>query len=419
MLSSQLQWKNWLAPAGVTLVSIWSLYFCAANLFFISGESSEGGQQRSSERNKDLGERITSNQSRTQLADEKEGAEQSSVVSPVVETSDRVKKYQSARRALALSKISGGSALVQRSPKKRSATLLHGDSSNLLLDQILNEAYRSALHSQKPWLNLIAISAEYKRNGERQLARDVLMAAEKLAVDPDNVEHSSSAVRDVAKAMLSQKQNDDAMAALENIRHPVEREKAMAEVAVWAARDGRLDIAKALVTEMTKVSSRDIALVAIAENQASYEDATAAFRTAESISNEKKKNDTYRRIAMRRAASKDFAEAELAIAHIKDVKMMESALTALARQRARSGDIAGGMRTLLQINDPATADASLRSLSDELAKSGWFSGSAYVATRIENEREKSYALEKLSVELAKSGDVRMWHLGFILIGSVI
>ena len=51
--------------------------------------------------------------------------------------------------------------------------------------------------------------------------------AEKMAADPDDQIASSRAVRAVVKAMLTQRQSEDAMFAIQNIQNVREREQAM------------------------------------------------------------------------------------------------------------------------------------------------------------------------------------------------
>ena len=49
---------------------------------------------------------------------------------------------------------------------------------------------------------------------------------------------SSSAVREVVKAMLSMRQKEDAVDALQNITNVAERERAIAEVSAWVCSYG-------------------------------------------------------------------------------------------------------------------------------------------------------------------------------------
>lgn len=407
----QFHWKSWLAPAGVTLVAVWGLYLGISCVIVSADGADSDGEQRASQRD----ERFSHLSNHSELANI--SAEHGSAVSLSEKAvsvsgsnespSPRVKAYQSARRAVALADVvlsnsKTGARSFQQRPR---LSISRANTQNMLREQIMGEAYQIAMQSKNPWQNLISISSEYYRRGDRSAARDILLTAEKLAVDPDDAAQTSIAVRNVVKAMLAQRNNDDAMRALQNISRGVERESAMADVAVWAARDGRLDIARNLVDQISSARNRDAALVAIAESQASYEGLSTAAKTAETIFSMKKKNDAYRRIALKRAAVKDFSEAELAVVYIRDEKLRDSALGSVARQRARSGDMAGGLKTMRSVNDPSIADASLRSLSEELAGLGRFSSSAYVTTRIGDNREKSFALERLSVELAKSGDI--------------
>lgn len=59
-----------------------------------------------------------------------------------------------------------------------------------------------------------------------------------------------------------------------------------------------------------------------------------------------KKDDTYRRIALKRAKLYSFTDAQVAIDRINNTKLKDSALTTVARYHARSGDIQGGLQTL-------------------------------------------------------------------------
>ena len=130
-----------------------------------------------------------------------------------------------------------------------------------------------------------------------------------------------------------------------------------------------------------------------------------ALQTVSMIVNKRKKDDAYRRIAIKRAGVKDFSGAEQSIQQIRDNRLQDRTYASLARLRARSGDLSGGLQILQNIGNSSIEDATLRELSTELAKLGRFADSALVTTRIRDEKEKSYALEGLSVEQARVGDL--------------
>ena len=404
MCVSDSRWKVWLAPSGLMLIFICGIYFAANSLLVSDDAKNIVEKNRPSSRADVYSKGVVSVIPKQPDVAAKENDIQKRATIRESKASERVKIYQSVRRKL-VSREGSIKSEPGKSGRSKTTFLSKRDSQRKLREQIMDEAYRVAMHSEKPWQNLSAISSEYYRRGDRPTAHEVMRVAAKLAVDPDDMLGSSEAVRHVVQKMLGQRQNKDAMTALKNILHTDEREKAMAEVAVWAAREGRLSTAKGITAQISKASVRDTAFVAIAESQASYEGGEAAFNTAENVGNKKKKNDTYRRIALKRARLQDFQEAALAIAYIDDNKSRDSALSQVARERARSGDLKEGLRTLQGMTDPSLEDATLRAFSDELAKSGWFSSSAYVTTRIYNDRDKSHALERLSLELAKAGDV--------------
>ena len=274
-----------------------------------------------------------------------------------------------------------------------------------LRGRILDEAYSIALKSPVPWKNLIEVAREHYRKGDKIAAREILLIAEKLAVDPDDPKASSTSVREIVKAMLAIKLTEDAMQALQNISTIRERERAMAEVSAWSARIGDVETAKNLVSQIMDVAGRDVALVAIAESEASYEGISQAIQTVALISNKRKKDDAYRRIAMKRAALNDFSGAEQSVTQIRDIRIKDITNASLARSRARSGDVDGGLQMLRNIGNTSIEDATLRDLSTELAQLGRFSDSLLVASRIRDEKEKSYALESMSFEQAKTGDL--------------
>lgn len=404
-----LHWKSWLLPAAVALVAVWILYFGAAAVIVAPHKDAAGADRRASQRAATPGAAPQAGAEKKNPEDTPGAVPDKTAATPKSDKHlpDRVKSYQAARRAVALAEVARPPRKpVVRHGSSRPPAAAHGtDTRRMLREQLLGEAYQVALHSRKPWLNLIAVSSEYYRRGDRRTAREVLLTAEKLAVNPNDASLTSSSVRHVVQAMLAQGNNDDAVDALQNIRRAADRERATAEVAVWAARGGRLKIAGSLAGQLPASVHRDNALAAIAESQASYEGLPKALQTAGMIGSVWKQNDAYRRIAMKRAAANDFSAAETAVGYIKDKNMRSATLGAVARQRARGGDLAGGLKTMLAVSDPKVVDASLRSLAEELAKTGRFSVSAYVTTRIRNNREKSYALERLSVELARAGDV--------------
>ena len=400
------EWKGWLLPGGIIAVFIWGLYLAVSSAL-VSGESPNfSGEKRSASRvaNSSNSSQIVTENGLEELRLQKHGQSEKQNDINVAKENGRVAVYKAVRKNLKSAEVSK-QRVSNKPPALRGSDTSKSSKERKLRQSIMNEAYRVALRSKRPWLNLSAISSEYYRRGDRPAARKVIQEAAKLAIDPDDAVETSEAMSHVVKTMLSQKQNKDAISALQNIRQTDEREKAMADIAVWAARDGKLNMAKGITAQLSKVSSRDSALVAIAESQASYEGGDVAFQTAENVDSDKKKNDTYRRIALQRARLSDFQEADLAITYIDDDKSRDKALSQVAKLRAKQGDLKGGLKTLQSVTDPSVEDAALRAFSDELAKSGWFSSSSYVTTRIDNSREKSFALERLSLELAKSGDV--------------
>lgn len=287
----------------------------------------------------------------------------------------------------------------------RSTTSAKARASVALRASIIDAAYDLALKSETPWKNLIAVAMEQYRRGEKRDAREVLQMAKKMAADPDDQLASSIAVREVIKAMLSQRQAADAMEALHDIQNPRQRERALGEVAAWSARLGKVDMARTLIVQIINGSDRDVALIAIAESEASYEGASVAMQTASTIINGRRKDDAYRRVALKRGTLKDFSGAEQSVQMMKNENLKDLTLAALARLRAQSGDVAGGLQMVQNVRDQSIVDSSLREMVTELAALGQFSESAYITTRIHDDRERSYALEQLSVEQARTGDL--------------
>ena len=271
--------------------------------------------------------------------------------------------------------------------------------------RLMNEAYSEALKSSEPWRSLLAVAREYHSRGNKRDAREVLLVAEKLAIKPHDPNYSSASIREVIKTMLVMKLSDDAHHALQNIVTHRERELVMAEVSAWSARSGDVGTAKNLVSGIVNPIGRDIALVAIAESEASYEGASKAMQTVVMITNKRKKDDAYRRIAMKLAALRDFSGAEHSAALIRNHRIMDSTKASLARIRARSGDLNGGLQMLRNIGNTHIEDSVLKELSSELARVGRFSDSNLVVSRIRDEKEKSHAIGIVSVEQAKVGNL--------------
>ena len=408
-----IHWKHYILPTGIVLVSLWTVYWGAVSLFGpMERPTRDVGEARSSRSR--FGENEVSGKSSRQQAARARGnaGKQASTKTfdlPVKKTDsgNLVAKSRVAQAGVpkvnAMVKPNGPQPVQVGGQQPR---VLHGaDPRTLLRESIIAEAFSLAMKSEKPWENLIAISkAQYSR-GKKEAARDILLMAEKMAADPDDQAEASFAVREVVKVMLAQTQNDDALAALQNIQNSKERERAISEVAAWSARQGRVDLARNLIGQIVNAGARDVALVAIAESEAAYEGASVAMQTVSSIVSKIKKDDAYRRIALKRAGLNDFIRADQAVQYVQNDRLKNSTLTSLARQRVKNGDPNGGINTLQYVNDPLMADSALRELSADLAQLGQFSTSAYVTTRIRNEVEKAYAIALLSVEQAKSGDL--------------
>lgn len=278
-----------------------------------------------------------------------------------------------------------------------------GVQTDSLHHRLLDEAYTLALQSEEPWKNLIAVAREYHRRGDKPAALAVLLTAEKLAVNPDNPDHSSAPVHEVAKAMMSMGQTGAAVRALQNIATAWQRERAMGEVSAWAARAGDMNTAKTLASQILGPPARDVALVAIAESEAVLQGASAAMQTVGLITDKHKRDDAYRRIAMKRADRMDFPGAEQSVALIHDRVLKDRTNASLARIRAGMGDLDGGLRMLRYIGNPVIEDTALRELCLELASLGRFSDGSLVATRIRDDKEKSRAIEGISLAQAKAG----------------
>ena len=399
----QLYWKNYLLPAGITLVSLWMLYLGVSVIFTPMDSPSDQGDARSSSRNSFFSDGgAAQSDSPSNAGSKSRGVENKSLTAKntlkvgVVggKSSGALGRLMSgADFAAAKDVLPGGSKISLAAASARAA--LH--------ESIMKEAYTLALKSENPSKNLIAVAMEHYRRGEKEGAREVLRMAEKMAANPDDQLAASVAVREVVKAMLSQRQTDDALAALQNIQNPRERERAIAEIAAWSARQGEVDMARSLIGQIINGRDRDVALIAIAENEAAYESASVAMQTASNIVNVLKKDDAYRRIALKRGALKDFSGADLSVQMIMTAKLKDSTMVSLARQRARTGDVDGGLQMVQNVTDQSLIDTSLREIATELAALGQFSTSAYITTRIRDERERSYALESISVEQARSG----------------
>ena len=407
-------------PSAMVLVSIWSLYLGAMAVFQPMESTTEDSDSKSTQHSDAIGhngDSIARSVSRSSEEDEAKSASrgdsqnsQNGKGQGVSSTGSSASKGKVMVKPLSKSKLVSHpsnrlATKLGRTPTKVKTSSAEAKAKVALRDSIINEAVALALDSEKPSENLIAVAMEQYRRGEKDDARAILLMAEKMAADPDDQIASSKAVRAVVKAMLAQRQAEDAMFALQNIQNVREREQAIAEVAAWSARLGEVDAARNLIIQIVNARDRDVALVAIAESEAAYEGVAVAMLTVTTIANERKKDDAYRRIAIKRGALKDFPGAEQAIQLIKSDKLKDSTFTSLARQRARGGDVAGGLQALQSVHDQSMADISLRELATELARSGRFSTSAYVTSQIRGERERSYALESLSVEQARAGDL--------------
>ena len=402
--------RQYIFPGLLVFVSFMIFFVGMIVLFFFEGDVKQRSGERSVERSSVSQARLGRSGKNSRL-DAKNVSEKSlrlsssssEVLVGAVEGSVVSKRATS--RVLPGEKEGKRKAKVSRVELGKEATKADSTKSAALHKRLMAEAFGLALKSDYPSKHLLPVAAEYYRRGEIMSAREVLIIAEKLAIDPDDPKRSSVAVREVVKAMLSMKQRDDALEALQNIWIVRERENAMAEVAAWSARHGDVEAARNILSNILGASSRDVALLAIADSEASYEGMAKAMFTAGLISNSRKKDDAYRRIAMKRAHLRDFLGAEQSVAQIRNKNIQDLTNAALARSRAQAGDLHGGLQLLKYVGNTSLEDTTLRELSTELAQAGRFSDSSLVALRIRDEKEKSYAIESMSVEQVKVGDL--------------
>ena len=405
-----IHWKHYILPAGIGLVSVWTMYLGTVALFQPLASPAEEGVARPVRLRTDEGKlahgaRVARQGAKSGVASDQPSSQADKTLAKLATGKPAHQAAKSPTVSIkgpVDSKNKGENRLLVR---KNGVTIHAEDSRAVLMEQIMAEAFSLAMRSDRPWLNLIAIAKVQHRRGEKEAARDILLMAEKMAADPDDQAKASASVREVVKVMLSQRLHTEGVAALQNIQNSGERERAISDVAAWSARQGRVDIARGLMSQIVNAASRDVALVAIAESEAAYEGASVAMQTVSSIVSLKMRDDAYRRIALKRAILNDFSWADQAVQLVQNDRLKNSTLAALARQRVRSGDSVGGLNTLQYVNDPVMADTAWREVSSDLARLGEFSLSAYVATRIRSEDEKSYALEQLSIEQARSGDL--------------
>lgn len=404
MRSLKIHWKTLILPAGAVGVSIWTCYVGFVALFQQSDKQTQGSVSKSSARHHGLSRTnpqylaVDDDQTRSSLRthglrQEVEGLEANQSAK---EDPDKANSSELAR--------GDGESVMAEVEKSQSSTSL-SKAGAILREQIISEAVDRAIRSEKPWENLIAVSKELSRLGKSDDARNLLLRAEKMAIDPDDDLGTSYAIRAVVKAMLLQQHSADANNALQNIQNLRERERAIAEVAAWSARHGEVDTARQMISQVLEAADRDVALIAIAESEASYEGTAIAMQTASLIASERKKDEAHQKIAMKRAGLRDFAGAENALGLIRSHQLKESALMTLARLRVRAGDLTGSLQTMQNITERDMLDVSLREVAGELAKLGDFSRSSHVATRIHSPQERSYALEDLSVAQARVGDL--------------
>lgn len=416
----QIYWKNYLLPAGIVLVSLWTLYLGAVVMVAPMDSASDQGDARSARRDLSFSDRGANARTRGAQAGSEQGSGGAKADSRPTSRGEEIKastatatqaggkgSQPSLAPGLSRQPIPGPKPATAKTslPEANTTSTAAASARVALRASIMNEAYTLALKSENPWENLIAVAMEQYRRGEKEEARAILQMAEKMAADPDDQLASSIAVREVIKAMLAQRQADDALAALQNIQNPRERERAIGEVAAWSARLGKVEMARSLIAQIINGSDRDVALIAIAESEAAYEGSSVAMQTASTIVNTRRKDDAYRRIALKRGVLKDFSGAEQSVQMIKNANLKDSTLASLARQRALTGDVGGGLQMVQSVSDQSMVDTSLREMATELAILGRFSTSAYISTRIRDDRERSYALERLAVEQARAGDL--------------
>ncbi len=271
--------------------------------------------------------------------------------------------------------------------------------------QVLTHAGHMAVHSEKPWQTLIIVAEAYEEEGDVTAMKSVLGDAEKLAHNPVDADVASWAIRDVVKAMVKMRLDDESLKAIENISHPQARDLATLDVAVWYSNQGDTQLAKDLSKSISNELTKDKLLVSVAEGESEYEGLNRAALTINQITNAAQRDDAWGKVAMKLSRAGDFPAAESAINRMTNEVKRDRTLVTMARELAKNGRASRGMQMLMRMSNSAMIDAALCEISSDYARRHEFTTSEYFSERIASKGKRSAAISTLTIEKSKRGEV--------------
>lgn len=272
--------------------------------------------------------------------------------------------------------------------------------------RLLERAGNLAVHGEKPWKSLVMVATAYHRAGNLEAREFWFERAIRLAVDPDDRQESSQALREVVKGFVSIGEIEQGLELIHRI--PIEQYRDLATAEVVRAIAGRQDIGRALTFAfgINDAKARHLALRGVAEAQARFQSTSEAMQTVMLIPSGKSRDDATMRVAFARASVGDSAGAANLVEKIENRSTRDLALMRLADGATRTNGTGASELYLSLLRDPYLRDELLLELVAKQVARARLTEAQAAAARIETRAERAAAMELLVSLQVRQGDIR-------------
>ncbi|GEM_PF-1678491 len=283
---------------------------------------------------------------------------------------------------------------------------LHGsDRKAALRRALLETAGKIAVYDKEPWKDLLLVALAYRRTGNSHAMRKWFDRAIRLAADPDDPRHTSSALRDVVKALLIAREEHWARELVRRIPDPALRGAARADLVRALASRQRFQEAMRISATVRDERARSQALLSIAEMQSRFGNLAKAIGAALQIRNSSRQDAALQKVALARGSQGDNTGAERALQFVRNHGVRDKTRLKLTEMQARSGRTSPD--TLMALfNDPFLRDQSLRRLVELEVRKKNLEGARTALFRITSRDERARAMEALVALQVRNGDLR-------------
>ncbi|MDA7880939.1 hypothetical protein N9A94_01385 [Akkermansiaceae bacterium] len=271
--------------------------------------------------------------------------------------------------------------------------------------RLLLEAAEKALFSKTPWSDLSVVALAFKRAGDQDAARYWFLRAARLAQDPDSLEDSSSAMREVVKNLVSAGFYQSARKLIARIPLKTHQGRAKAELVKAFARIKQFDEARVLAGSLKDAKAKGLAYSSIAEAEARILDFPEVMETLSLITQTSDQYYAYSKVSLILAGSGDSDGAMTLVNRIKDSRLRDVALARIASLQSKGSSFSFDSLVSM-IRDPFFKDQAVIGMISNEADRRRFNLASASVERIQSPAEKEKAYEALVSLQIRHGDLR-------------